>query len=368
MGKSKRAKEEAGAPAEEAIVCDKRIVLAFEPLERAQWLSQACRMASEGSVKVNQLYDVVSSSKVVSDLPEKIGTRMWRTLNKYLHIFSEKQQAYLNQSALAEQFRPENRADADGARETTSRGAAGTGGAPGSSDAAERMEEMMARCRMFVREKASTYEDRAQEAAQKEEEMLVLQEKRRLEDEWNQIAVWHKELIPWETSWMGGEDLRAQQRAAEAEAARIQAERRRLAEESKRAKEEEERQKAREIREAEERKRAKEQLDRWRAEEAEAERRRVAAGGRPRSRERDRARDRSRSRSRDRDRRSRRQDEEPSSGLPPPVVDIADAARRAEEAARAIAAARAQGRPGGGAPNGGSPATLASLLRGTPGR
>jgi len=361
MGKSKRAREPAAAvAAEEAMVCDKRIVLAFEPLERAQWLSQACRLASEGSVKVNQLYDVVSSPKVVADLPEKIGVRMWRTLNKYLHIFSEKQQAYLNQSALAEHFRPDDRkgGDQDGVAASSRGAAAGGSAAPASSDAAERMEEMMARCRMFVREKVSTYDDRAQEAAQKEEEMKELQEKRRLEDEWNQIAAWHTELQPWEKSWMAGEDLRAQQRAAEAEAARLQAERRRIAEEGKRAQEEEERQKAREIREAEERKRAKDQLERWRAEEAEAEQRRRERDG---TRSRDHAsRTRERSRSRTRERKSRRQDEE-LAPAPAPAVDIADAARRAEEAARLIAASRAQGRT---AP----PATLASLLRAGPGR
>merc|ERR1712187_1011329 len=106
----------------------------------------------------------------------------------------------------------------------------------------------MARCRDFVREKASTYEDRLAEVQAKEELERIEKERRQREYEWQQIDQWHRQLEGWETAQMSSEDLRVQQRIREADAARRQMEirkeaERRDAEDAEKAEEERRREK-----------------------------------------------------------------------------------------------------------------------------
>ncbi|CAE7687544.1 Eif4e1b [Symbiodinium microadriaticum] len=222
MGKSK-GKLDALLLEAAGVELDPKKVLKMEPEERASWLSTACRVASEGAVKVSQLYNVLASEKFADGLNEKVGKRMHRTMLKYLHIFSDKQQRYLKQCGLARDFGLNDKeapnkevADVKPRRKSQS-----------DEDAAVRMEEMMARCRNFVREKAQTYEERMREAEEQErearrQEMLrrEREERERLAREWAEIADWHRQLEGWERSQLAIEDLREQERAREAQEVR----------------------------------------------------------------------------------------------------------------------------------------------------
>merc|ERR1719410_689147 len=92
---------------------------------------------------------------------------------------------------------------------------------------AARMEEMMARCRDFVREKASTFDERAQEAQERERrahEDRKRQKEEQRKREWDAIDQWHRQLEDWESACMAASDerfarLQVLQRRAEAEAA-----------------------------------------------------------------------------------------------------------------------------------------------------
>jgi len=253
MGKAKHGKRQVEAQnAEEVdVVMDMRSVLAMEPEERAKWLSTACRHASEGTVKVNHLYDLLASRKIVTDLADKIGQRMMRTMYKYMWIFSEKQQQYLSQSQLATQFSvDESKAsrkekDPDEAKTFKQK-------KPMDDAASARMEEMMARCRGFVREKASTYEEREQEAVERQRAALLQQELEVRASEWGQIEAWHAPLEDWEKTQMARQDMRLLLYAREADEARRQAVLRWERESKERDREREEERRQEELRLAEE--------------------------------------------------------------------------------------------------------------------
>lgn len=275
MGKQKQKKRE--EPADTGIVeLDLRRVLALEPEDRAVWLSKAMKLANEGDLKPTKVYDVVADRRVVDDVPEKIGRRMLNTLKKYMHVFSEKQQRYLDQSPLHLLFDLKHSAKRE--REEKEEAPARKSAKKIDPDAAQKMEEMMARCRDFVREKASGFDDRMKDAQEQEEVEKVAQAQRQLKFEWEQIATWHDQFLEFEATSMAGEDLRAQERARELEVARTLAEdarrRREAEEEEERNTRDEERRLSREERRRlehlEDERRAEEEQRRW--ERAEAER------------------------------------------------------------------------------------------------
>lgn len=207
------------------LMMDRRTVAELEPEDRATWLSKACRLANEGVMRTSQLFDVMMAEKVVDGVPEKLGRRMMNTLKKHMGVFSDKQQKSLKNAPLMLAFEIRREPNEDGS----------TGGkrfnpAAHDPDAAAKMEEMMARCRDFVREKASTYDERLAEVQAKEEIERIEKERLQRKHEWEQIAVWHQQLEGWEISQMAAEDLRVQQRVRETEAARRQMEIRKEAE------------------------------------------------------------------------------------------------------------------------------------------
>eukprot|EP00928_Gymnodinium_smaydae_P020829 TRINITY_DN18054_c0_g2_i1.p1 TRINITY_DN18054_c0_g2~~TRINITY_DN18054_c0_g2_i1.p1 ORF type:complete len:659 (+),score=153.38 TRINITY_DN18054_c0_g2_i1:138-2114(+) len=207
MGKSK--KKAAGAD-EPSFVVDAKVVNAMGPDERASWLSLGCRLANEGAVNLNKLYDVLRDDRIANDLPDKIGLRMARTITKHLSLFSEKQQRALKDSRLLTDFL----AKPAGTRDTESRNVPPVRVEQPTS--ADMMEEMMARCRNFVRENAAGYEERQQAVFQQEEAA-------RLAREWEEIANWHQPLEEFEKARMTREDDVLQQRAREAEEAKQRA-------------------------------------------------------------------------------------------------------------------------------------------------
>eukprot|EP00411_Alexandrium_monilatum_P008832 CAMPEP_0175325712 /NCGR_PEP_ID=MMETSP0093-20121207/74153_1 /TAXON_ID=311494 /ORGANISM="Alexandrium monilatum, Strain CCMP3105" /LENGTH=163 /DNA_ID=CAMNT_0016622683 /DNA_START=8 /DNA_END=497 /DNA_ORIENTATION=- len=114
-------------------------------------------MAEEGRAFGGELYNIVSARKFVAGVPSRIGRKLAALVRENLDTFSEKQQRYLKsrECPLNASYPREPEARKDNSEDE--------GG-----DAAARMEEMMARCRAFVREKANTFEDRAAEVAETE--------------------------------------------------------------------------------------------------------------------------------------------------------------------------------------------------------
>ncbi|CAE8648698.1 unnamed protein product [Polarella glacialis] len=216
---------------------------------------------------------------VPKGLPEKVGKRMHRTLLKHLNVFSDKQQRYLKQSALAREFsletpKPPQDKELAEAQSTSSKPKR-----PRSSedeDAASKMEEMMARCRAFVREKAPTYDEREKEveekalqAAEEERIRLAKEKKERYAREWAQIADWHAQMEGWEAAQMAANDVRAQQRAKEAREAREAKEAAQLARERSRSRRRKEKRDREEVEDRDRRRsgQAPEEDNRWQLEE-----------------------------------------------------------------------------------------------------
>jgi len=190
-----------------------KAALAIEPEKRGKWLQKACKQVDTGELTASQLYDVVTSRKFLTGVPEKVGQQMFRVVQQNVRIFSEKQQKHLLQdSVLASQFRPRSEPrgkedDEDGSKGTRS-----------TEDMASKMEEMMARCRNFVREQASGFEDRQkmceQEEKRKEEERLrrEREEEEKRVKEWE---LWQRSLVIWERAQMEANDEREQKRKQE---------------------------------------------------------------------------------------------------------------------------------------------------------
>jgi len=223
MGKAKKNVQEDNF----SFVVDLKTVLALKPEHRVKWLGKACRAVAEGEASVKHVFDVLTSKKLVHGMPFKSGQRMLRTLKDNLYLFSEKQQRFLQEeSALATSFEERSEDEAGGGDlDVGSAGGSGSGGG-GATDAASRMEEMMARCRDFVREKASTFEDRAKEAEETqkraaEERRRAAEEQRRRE--WEAIDKWHRQLEDWESACMAALDERFSRLALLAEKAKGEA-------------------------------------------------------------------------------------------------------------------------------------------------
>eukprot|EP00434_Breviolum_minutum_P002424 symbB.v1.2.002142.t1/scaffold106.1/size366728/30 len=140
----KAAKEEV-APSH--LSTDLKQVLAMKPEARSKWLSKAVQQAhpQDGRLSPKSIYEIIAHTKFVKDISEKLGQRMYRVLHANLSLFSTKQQKFLEKEcALAKQFATAAFAPAPGAEEEEE-----------VTTAADAMEDMMARCRAFVRERQS---------------------------------------------------------------------------------------------------------------------------------------------------------------------------------------------------------------------
>jgi len=204
MGKAKTKDKETFS-----FVVDLKTALSLAPQQRVRWVGKACRKVADGEASIKHLYDVLSSRKLVSEMPEKVGRRMLRVVRENLYLFSVKQQRFLTEeSALAMNFTLDDRSE-DEAEEPE------VAAAPSSrsDDAAARMEEMMIRCRDFVRQKASTFEHRRIEAEEAERQAAIAREKEaaeRFAREWEEIRKWHSRLEEWEQANMVANDGRYQ--------------------------------------------------------------------------------------------------------------------------------------------------------------
>merc|ERR1711972_356952 len=73
--------------------------LALKPEQRIKWLNKALKQVSEGKVKANDIYDLISTAKFYEPLPTKVGRKMGYTVNEQIHLFSAKQQRFLQTGA-----------------------------------------------------------------------------------------------------------------------------------------------------------------------------------------------------------------------------------------------------------------------------
>eukprot|EP00811_Abedinium_folium_P002175 NODE_11994_length_1253_cov_1.762877.p1 GENE.NODE_11994_length_1253_cov_1.762877~~NODE_11994_length_1253_cov_1.762877.p1 ORF type:complete len:357 (-),score=104.20 NODE_11994_length_1253_cov_1.762877:181-1251(-) len=132
---SRRRRVEREEKEETPLVTDRSQVLAMKPEQRAKWLSKVLQRGQEGKAPLNTVYDIVAHQKFASDLADGVGRRMYRILMQNLAIFSQRQQRFLEgECRLAQLFKA-------------------PGGAASSSSVTETTEEMMARCRNFMRQK-----------------------------------------------------------------------------------------------------------------------------------------------------------------------------------------------------------------------
>lgn len=206
MGKAKKNENEAFS-----FVVELKSVVALKPEQRVKWLSKALRAVADGEASVKHVFDVLSNKKLTQGFHVKVGRRMFRVVRDNLYLFSEKQQRYLSEeSNLALEFAEEDKSDdeAEASKENPKPEVALT---HVTSDAAARMEEMMARCRDFVRQNASAYDDRTREVQEAErraaeEKRKAATELRRLE--WEAIDKWHRQMETWEVACMTVADER----------------------------------------------------------------------------------------------------------------------------------------------------------------
>merc|ERR1711904_38475 len=104
--------------------------------------------------------------KIIAGFSDKIGKKTMHLVRKHLYLFSEKQQRFLKtESALAQRFPLDDGDEKDDDAEERAEEAR-------KNQAKEMEEAMMARCRDFVREKASTFEDRRKDVEAQEAEAM----------------------------------------------------------------------------------------------------------------------------------------------------------------------------------------------------
>jgi len=207
-----------------SFVVDLKEVLGLKPEQRQRWLVKAFRKVADGEANVKHVYDVLTSRRVVADMSDKVGRRMLRVLREHLYLFSEKQQRWLSEeSPLAMQFSVDDRSDGDMDDREANNSSNGNR-KPQADDAATRMEEMMARCRDFVRAKASTFEERQQQAEEAEHQARLAQQRQveeQRKSEWAAIDKWHKQLEGWEQACLAAYDERRHVLEAAAAAAAV---------------------------------------------------------------------------------------------------------------------------------------------------
>lgn len=89
------------------VVCDLETVLAMVPEQQSEWLEKAFQGIPRGTAKADKIYDILTNRKFGSDLPRKIGRRMFKIVVESMLFFSEKQRYVLARKCrLARDFAP----------------------------------------------------------------------------------------------------------------------------------------------------------------------------------------------------------------------------------------------------------------------
>jgi len=137
-------------------VIDRKAVFSMKPERRAKWLTKALKQAADGLLRASDIYDVISSTRFAEDIPYKMGSKMNSAVQEHLPLFSGKQQRYLSsESTLSVKFGKKKEVNAMESSQDDK-------AAEEKSEA--QMEEMMARCRAFVREKMLERGERSMQA------------------------------------------------------------------------------------------------------------------------------------------------------------------------------------------------------------
>lgn len=135
-------------------------VLQKRPDGRAKWLAKALVQAADGRMDSQSLYSVVAHNRFIEELTDKAGKRMYRALHANLHVFSSRQRKFLEKEcALARKYAA-----------TAFQGIQKDGDEDEKQEqAASAVEDMMARCRAFVRERQSERGERAENGGEDED-------------------------------------------------------------------------------------------------------------------------------------------------------------------------------------------------------
>eukprot|EP00420_Gonyaulax_spinifera_P005252 CAMPEP_0197940652 /NCGR_PEP_ID=MMETSP1439-20131203/121604_1 /TAXON_ID=66791 /ORGANISM="Gonyaulax spinifera, Strain CCMP409" /LENGTH=175 /DNA_ID=CAMNT_0043563831 /DNA_START=70 /DNA_END=594 /DNA_ORIENTATION=+ len=129
------------------VTVERKSVFGLKAAQREKWLKKALKQAADNQIRASDLYDVIASTRFVDDIPYKMGQKMARAVRQQLNLFSGKQQRFLSaDAALVKKFgdaepEAEEKAEDVQAKEKEA-----------SAEVSNQMEEMMARCRAFVRE------------------------------------------------------------------------------------------------------------------------------------------------------------------------------------------------------------------------
>lgn len=145
---SRRRRTPAAGEGEDDVSLDRKSVFALKPPQRAKWLAKALKGVADSVLRASDVYDLVANSRFVEDVPYKLGKNMARTVQQQLTLFSAKQQRFLvTEAALGQKFgmTPEEEKELEVSVDVKAN--------DGTADDSMQMEDMMARCRAFVREK-----------------------------------------------------------------------------------------------------------------------------------------------------------------------------------------------------------------------
>lgn len=136
---------------EDLVSVDRKAVFVLKPEQRLKWLAKALRQVEEGRLRPSDLYDVVSSSRFADNIPPKVGKKMGKALREQIGVFTGKQQKFLSEQAEitarfgAQPAKASSVPVSDSATPVSKEGDAGGNNID--------VDEMMARCRAFVRDK-----------------------------------------------------------------------------------------------------------------------------------------------------------------------------------------------------------------------
>lgn len=131
-----------------SVDCSLKPTLALKPEPRLKWLVRAVAALKDGAVRVSDVYDIIAHPKFVNGIDLKIGTKMRRALSSEMSLFSDKQRSNLERSELFKKFPEEAPKERKKKEVETDEG---------------KMDEMMARCRAFVKDNENLYEVRQKE-------------------------------------------------------------------------------------------------------------------------------------------------------------------------------------------------------------
>ncbi|CAK0878093.1 unnamed protein product [Prorocentrum cordatum] len=67
----------------------------MKPEQRGRWLNRVLKQVSEGRVKANEVYDLISLPRFTDGIPPKVGRKMGFAVGEKIDVFSSKQQRTL---------------------------------------------------------------------------------------------------------------------------------------------------------------------------------------------------------------------------------------------------------------------------------